>query len=88
MKSELQRQPQTNGNESPYSIAAASAMPARSAAMLIVFAMSRAITNDKQKPFRKSLFEITGQALACNLANSGAHHLNRSHQRPCQQRSP
>ena len=56
--------------------------------MLIVFAIKRAMTTDEQQPFGKSLLEISGQTLARHLADAGAHHLHRGHQRPRQQCSP
>src|SRR5450755_2553143 len=44
--------------------------------------------NPEQQPTWKSPLEVRSQALSRHLANAGTHHLNRSHQRPGQERGP
>jgi len=63
-------------------------MPARSVAMLIVLATSRATMKTPSSQLGKSLLKISGQALPRHLADSGTHHLNRGHQRPRQECGP
>ena len=72
----------------PVRISAASAMPARSAAMLIVFAKRRAAAKRIEEPPRKLLAHRAGQPLSGDHADARAHHLDGRHQRPGQSRGP
>jgi hypothetical protein len=56
--------------------------------VLIVLAASMATMKTPKQPAWKSLLKIRGQALPCHHSDSGTHHLNRGHQRPCQECSP
>ena len=72
----------------PVSMADASAMPARSAPMLIVLATKKSDYKGHNQTFWKSLFEVSRQALPGHLADAGAHHLHSGHQRPGNERGP
>ena len=56
--------------------------------MLIVFAIKQGDDECKQQPSWKSLLEIRSQALSRHLADAGAHHLHRGHQRPRKECGP
>ena len=55
--------------------------------MLIVLAASKAKMKTRSNQLG-NLLKITSQPLPRHFADSGAHHLNRSHQWPGQERSP
>jgi hypothetical protein len=70
------------------SISAASAMPARSAPMLIGVLRKQRWEECDQHPAWKAPTEISGQAFPGHLTDTGTHHLNGGHHRPGYERSP